>query len=882
MKKQKKFLIQILIFLIIVLSGYQVFASDLSSYVGEMELAEDFQKYTELSDEEKEKVIAPRMYDIPKNKMIVTNPLKLSKMLGTTLSSSYSLRDVIPANMVVKNQQQTNSCWAFASLGTLESTLALMDYKNGKSPIVYDFSERHLEYATSRTFLNNVINNDGFYRKVGDGGNLYLWIPYLTNGTGAISETEMPFENNEDSIYISEIQNKDVITQVNDIITFPSYSKSEDKTQIKQQMKEHIKNYGGIDAGIHGASLFSAIGKCYNNETGAIYCDNTIFYPIDHEVIIVGWDDNYSKDNFIEGNRPENNGAWIIKNSWGTGEKYTLSEMKEYIFKNFPDDCSNRGWTDATQIPDDIALANFEKWGYTIDENNVATIKMGDDGFMYVSYEDVNIYKQLTGIINAQSDLTYENIYQYDQYGGSVPIKFNTSKIYLATIFDKKTTASEELTHVSIMAPETYTCKVYVNPNGTSKAMSDLQQVQLKAGESETFDAGYHTIEFLNPIKITGDNFVVVLEIQGTKTYSMSVMMEFNYGEFFGDSVSDSDIGHIYDNVTVESGKCFWTTEDGMEANEWSDASTTYSMTSGNWPNFDTTIKAFTTTSEDLESIESIEITTPPTKTSYKVGENFDATGMVIKAKYDNGKSEVITDYNITNGTNLALGQTSVTISYKGKTVTQAITVEAITVEAKPQNSNFDNIQGNVTRIRAYYFSNPNTKEYTIISVNLTDISIATGNEKMEYYYYLSSNPQETNIKNWVKVSDMAINDNKLSFEINTSDISNYEEVSYANDLYLYIKEVATLNNMQQEKITSALQLKVENANIEEYVDGEKKADVDSGTIIDSTPADKIDDTTAPITIPKAGKSLVMICLVLILVVVGRVAYLRYKNIQIK
>ena len=74
------------------------------------------------------------------------------------------------------------------------------------------------------------------------------------NGTGAILESDMPFENNVDTIDLSKIQNKKVQTQVNDTVDFPSYNSTEDKTQIKQQMKEHIKNYGGIDAGIYGAA----------------------------------------------------------------------------------------------------------------------------------------------------------------------------------------------------------------------------------------------------------------------------------------------------------------------------------------------------------------------------------------------------------------------------------------------------------------------------------------------------------------------------------------------------------------------------------------------------------------------------------------------------
>ena len=36
-----------------------------------------------------------------------------------------------------------------------------------------------------------------------------------------------------------------------------------------------------------------------------------------HGVLIIGWDDNYSKDNFYY-EKPENDGAWLVLNSWGT------------------------------------------------------------------------------------------------------------------------------------------------------------------------------------------------------------------------------------------------------------------------------------------------------------------------------------------------------------------------------------------------------------------------------------------------------------------------------------------------------------------------------------------------------------------------------------
>lgn len=76
------------------------------------------------------------------------------------------------------------------------------------------------------------------------------------------------------------------------------------------KMKQFITEYGGIYAQIHGAQIIS---DSYNNSTGAIYCNSAETYPIDHAVTIIGWDDNYSKDNFNAKNKPENDGAWIIK-----------------------------------------------------------------------------------------------------------------------------------------------------------------------------------------------------------------------------------------------------------------------------------------------------------------------------------------------------------------------------------------------------------------------------------------------------------------------------------------------------------------------------------------------------------------------------------------
>ena len=86
---------------------------------------------------------------------------------------------------------------------------------------------------------------------------------------------------------------------------------------------------------------------------------------------------------------------------------------------------------------------------------------------------------------------------------------------------------------------------------------------------------------------------------------------------------------------------------------------------------------------EVVKTVESIEITTPPTKTEYKGGDKFDPTGMVVTAHYTDGTTADLTrdQYVIFHGDKLTQGQTTVTIQYddgsgnSGIKVDQKITV---------------------------------------------------------------------------------------------------------------------------------------------------------------------------------------------------------------
>ncbi len=54
-----------------------------------------------------------------------------------------------------------------------------------------------------------------------------------------------------------------------------------------------------------------------NTDTYAQYTDSVYASPT-HGVTIIGWDDNYSASNFLADRQPPADGAWIVRNSWGS------------------------------------------------------------------------------------------------------------------------------------------------------------------------------------------------------------------------------------------------------------------------------------------------------------------------------------------------------------------------------------------------------------------------------------------------------------------------------------------------------------------------------------------------------------------------------------
>ena len=302
-------------------------------------------------------------------------------------------------------------------------------------------------------------------------------------------------------------------------------------------------------------------------------------------------------------------------------------------------------------------------------------------------------------------------------------------------------------------------------------------------------------------------------------------------------------------------------------------------------PDSDSTIKAFTVSSLKENNIKEIKISTPPSKTTYNEGENFESNGMVIEAIYQDETKKEITDYKIEDGTNLKADQTEVTISYNGLTVKQKISVNKTKEEiVNAKNSDFSNSKLKVNTIKCYMFDSV-SEEYITMGVTLSDILKNTSNDGYKYYYYLSKNQNEEKIEKWVEIKNGNISDNKLEFEINTKDISNYVEISKAENLYLYIKEVVTKGENEAQITTNAI--KMETDVTPEIYFNNKKIDIEENEK-DNKNTEKSDNqqiqgnsdaTKAPSILPHtgAGKIIFVFIILVIIVIIG---YIKYKNIS--
>lgn len=200
-----------------------------------------------------------------------------------TLPSSYDLRDYNQVT-AVRSQGNGGNCWSFSAIAALESAILKA------TGITYDFSEENMKN------LMSLYSDYGWAMETNSGGYDKMGVGYLASWLGPVNET--------DDVYYHQSVLSPVLHSFYHVqnILFFTRSNYTDNDAIKKA----IMDYGAVSTSVYWSSAYLK-GKSYyfDGSSGA-----------NHAVAIVGWDDNYSKSNFR--NTPPADGAWIIKNSWGT------------------------------------------------------------------------------------------------------------------------------------------------------------------------------------------------------------------------------------------------------------------------------------------------------------------------------------------------------------------------------------------------------------------------------------------------------------------------------------------------------------------------------------------------------------------------------------
>ena len=244
----------------------------------------------------------------------------------------------------VRDQNPFGTCWAFAGIGSFEYTV---DKKTGSNT---DYSEEHMIQRLSK-------NGDTGYQITSKdtGGNEYMYSGYFTSGYGPVSDSLFPYDTTKSTLQIiPSILNAKGNYRATDVQFFKTTDDANGalNSETVNTVKQAVYNNGSVTCGITWDSSMIQKDKVsyYNNDDNARNDSN-------HEVLIVGWDDDYSADHFKGVTK---NGAWLVRNSWGNNIGDNGYFWVSYQDKSLIPSCTIRSYE---EVSDDDTIYNLDESG---------------------------------------------------------------------------------------------------------------------------------------------------------------------------------------------------------------------------------------------------------------------------------------------------------------------------------------------------------------------------------------------------------------------------------------------------------------------------------------------------------------------------------------
>lgn len=787
----------------------------------------------------------------------------------------FSLADKI--NIPVANQKDLGLCDLFATLKSAETNYAL----RGNDYI--DLSERYIDYMTSK-YLYGWRNSGILGLSQGDGSSTYEVGTFLET-IGAPTEEAVPYRNyTEDEIY--NLKNIKPIVRATGYVELPSYTdikNNEQKEYWKRVMKKHIMKYGSIRMAICSPS-----GNNFNWETNALYYKNGVTDSGGgHGVAIVGWNDNYSKENFTV--KPQKDGAFLCLNSWG------------------------KDW--------------------------------GNNGYFWISYEDESM-NQFTGIIGTKSAKKneYTNAEKFSLGPGQV-----VDEKFIGIKFEKNSD-NEYFSHLTLGAFSMYWYDENGNPvNSNIKTHFFLNPIDDSFDENKMILL--QTTEFgsqLNmgvildkPIKIEGEKYSIVIQFEGdSKNITFCSNIDKDENELpnviysstgFGEEWTKSNLNlpvFAYtvnksiskvslkepptkttyikgEKINLDGCKGIIEYEDG-EIEEINFTSQNSEISGFDSNKLGTQIVKLTYSGQTVEfnvviknDIQVINIKSKPTKLRYAKGETLDLTGGIITITYADGETEDI-DMNSTNVTSSGfdsskLGKQEIIVKYNDLTASFSVTIvnelKSITIKNKPTKTTYvkgEQLDFTGGIIVATYEDNTTT-EINMNSIDVTYLSYDS-NRLGEQSVIIKYKNQETTLNIIVKNDIISIWVKKeptktVYIKGENLDVSGGIIVAKFEDNSMTDIEMTSQNvivrgfnssKVGEQNITIAYQGKSTsfNVKINEATMGEKPYPTQTTTV------PKTEDKTISNTIfPNTGREIIVQCVIgFLLIIASVILYVLYKR----
>jgi len=392
-----------------------------------------------------------------------------SLLSGPETPEAYDLREEGLLTSV-KNQGRAGSCWAFASLASLESGLLKAEGENR------DFSENNMKNLLSYRYP------EGFDLPHDAGGNRYMSTAYLARWTGPVNETDDLYNDVSDYSPLGLPVQK----HVQEVLFLPERSGPLDNDQLKRA----LMNYGAVYT-----TMYADMNNYYFASNCSYYYYNTGIRSANHAITIVGWNDSFNMTRFSP--QPPGDGAFIIKNSWGTS------------------------------------------WG--------------EAGYFYISYYDTKLGYDENAVFISEAPVNYDYSYQYDPFGWVSQMGYEDNTAWGANVFSAR--RNETLRAVSFYTTDSntsYEIYVYKDPDS-----GPINTTTLELHESGKFTfPGYHTHELGSPVTLDpGQVFSVVIKFSNPdeNPYVDSYPLAYEYPEYGWSTKARANPGESYTSPDGET-----------------------------------------------------------------------------------------------------------------------------------------------------------------------------------------------------------------------------------------------------------------------------------------------------------------------------------------